>query len=326
MRRAHLRLTSALAGVGFLALPGVARTQQAFDGAWTLLVGKRTLLILALSSTGQAGQQCSGTLSRPSHMQTRDFASFSEVSGPIKSLPVGSCVAKDGALRFVVQDPSDAKERDTYVFHVQDTKHAEMAIDGVPLPSMRLVRAAADAKVSEDWDAARTYTPDDDAASNAEMKRMFDEDQKARQVGSIDWVKLGPMDTGRRAATAKLLRDGFLHTGEDYFWAATIFQHGSEPNDFLLAHTLSMISVRKGHELALWLACATLDRYLQGVKQPQIYGTQFLTPNGQPATQEPYNRDLISDDLRKRLDIPDIAAQEEQRKQYDSQRQPKAAK
>ena len=102
-------------------------------------------------------------------------------------------------------------------------------------------------------------------------------------------------------------------------WAANVFQHGDSPNDYLLAHTLAMVAVRKGRNDALWIATATLDRYLQSIKQSQIYGTQFLTPGDKPTTQEPYDRTLISDALRRQLGVPQLSAQEEQRKQYDAE-------
>ena len=48
--------------------------------------------------------------------------------------------------------------------------------------------------------------------------------------------------------------------------------------------------------------------------------TQFTTHGNMPTTQEPYNRKLISDALRKQLGVPGIEAQEEQRKGYDKAR------
>ncbi len=135
----------------------------------------------------------------------------------------------------------------------------------------------------------------------------------------MDWAVVGKEDAERRTATRKLLDAGALHSGEDYYWAATVFQHGDVSNDYLLAHTLAMVGVRRGFSDAIWIAAATLDRYLQSVKQPQIYGTQFFTPKGKAATQEPHDRTLIPDALRKDLDVPGLAAQEEQRKQYDAE-------
>jgi hypothetical protein len=153
------------------------------------------------------------------------------------------------------------------------------------------------------------------------MKRIFVENQRVRQPGlNIDWNSVGKSDADHRLATMKLLNAGALHTGEDFTWAAFIFQHGSTSNDHLLAHTLALVAIKKGSGDALWIATATLDRYLQSIKQPQIYGTQFPTPKNLPTTQEPYDRSLISDSLRLELGVPPLAAQETQRQKYDAER------
>jgi hypothetical protein len=70
----------------------------------------------------------------------------------------------------------------------------------------------------------------------------------------------------------------------------------------------------------VWIATATLDRYLQSRGQPQIYGTQFRTNDRQPTTQDPYNRTLISDALRRELGVPVQSAQDKQRHEYDVER------
>ena len=69
--------------------------------------------------------------------------------------------------------------------------------------------------------------------------------------------------------------------------------------------------------------CRTLDRYLNSIHQPQVYGTQFWTKAGEPTTQNPYNREVISDNLRRYLGVPSLAVQEEQRKRYDTERSQK---
>ena len=92
------------------------------------------------------------------------------------------------------------------------------------------------------------------------------------------------------------------------------------PADYLLAHTLSMVAVASGQASAIWIGAATLDRYLNSIRQPQIYGTQFFFKPGEPTTQEPYNRTLVSDALREQLGVPSQATQEGQRKQYDAER------
>ena len=79
-----------------------------------------------------------------------------------------------------------------------------------------------------------------------------------------------------RERVAALLAAGALHTADDYRKAAFVFQHGDRSDDYLLAHTLALVAVAKGDQGAAWIAAATLDRYLQSVRQPQIYGTQYL--------------------------------------------------
>jgi hypothetical protein len=82
-----------------------------------------------------------------------------------------------------------------------------------------------------------------------------------------------------------------------------------------------MVALNKSRSSALWIASATLDRYLQASNRPQVLGTQFfIPPDDRPTTQEPYDRGLISDALRRALGVPPLAAQDEQRKQYDAGR------
>jgi hypothetical protein len=123
-------------------------------------------------------------------------------------------------------------------------------------------------------------------------------------------------DAERRRQTQQLLDGGQLHTAEDFTRAAFVFQHGSTPEDFLLAHTLAMVAVARGNAGALWIASATLDRYLHVVGKPQVYGTQFTFEPNHSLTQEPFNRELVSDALRHQLDVPSLA---EQRKQLIEQ-------
>ena len=162
-------------------------------------------------------------------------------------------------------------------------------------------------------------------ASSSEMQRIFDEDQAARQnalsFSKAQGVALYKADVARRAAVQKLLDAGDLHTGQDFEEAAFIFQHGNTADDYVLAHTLATLAVAKGRASAVWIMTATLDRYLQKIGQPQIYGSQYLPhPDGQ-WTQEPYNRTLISDSLLHQLGVPSRANQEKQLEMYRKQAQ-----
>lgn len=299
----------------------VADSSSGFNGEWILPLGVHTMLVLSVQLAGGKGQAVSGSLSRPKHLATMDMISFSRLEGPVEVEPIVASEWKGSSLSITVRNPTDKSDESTYVLSVKDATHAELQLVGVPFPPMNLVRALGPVSVSEDWEPGRTYSPDDDAASNPEMKRIFDEDQRVRQPGlKIDWAVVSKSDAARRDATMKLLNEGALHSGEDFMWAANVFQHGDLPNDYLLAHTLAMIAVRRGYSDGIWIAAATLDRYLQMMKQPQIYGTQFMTPKVTPTTQEPYDRTLISDSLRHLLDVPSLAAQEQRCKQYDAER------
>jgi hypothetical protein len=160
------------------------------------------------------------------------------------------------------------------------------------------------------------------AQSSVDMEKIFDADQADRQMNlaamtpeqRLEWInKIGPRDAQRRKQVMDLVSRGALRTGQDFEEAAFIFQHGEKPNDFLLAHTLAMVAIANGSVKSRWIAAATLDRYLQKIQQPQIYGTQyFIGPNqGDKFTQEPYDRQLVPDSLRAAMCVPDQTAQQQ---------------
>jgi len=302
-------------------LANVAQTLQSTTGQWTLQLGKRTFLVLSLNPpNGQSGV-VRGTLARPTHFQTEDAVSFSNIEGPTEVEAILASQWRANTLSFTVQNPKDASDTTKYLLTVKDDTDAELQLEDVPLAPLKLKRVSGIVSVSDDWRVGERYSPDDDAPSNPEMRKIFAEDQRVRQsYPNIDWASVSKSDAIRRAETMKLLNEGNLHSGEDFTWAAFIFQHGSGPDDFLLAHTLAVVAIRRGYSDATWIAAATLDRYLQSIKQPQIYGTQFLTPDGKVTTQDPYNSTLIPDSLRRQMKVPDLASQQGQRQQYDAQR------
>lgn len=287
----------------------VAQTQQSAMGEWTLQLGKRAFLVLSLKPANGKTGAVTGTLSYPAKFQTGNGVSFSHVEGPARVEPIVASEWKGNVLTFTVQNSKDSTDKDVYRMSVKDGTDAELQFDEA-LPPFRLKRASGTAAVADDWRPGQTYSPDDDAPSNPEMKRIYEEDQRVRQsYANIDWASVNKADAERRAATMRLLNAGALHSGEDFTWAAFIFQHGSTPDDYLLAHTLAIVAIERGAGDATWIAAATLDRYLQSIQQPQIYGTQFQMPAGKATTQEPFDRALIPDSLRRQMGVPDLAAQ-----------------
>jgi hypothetical protein len=155
------------------------------------------------------------------------------------------------------------------------------------------------------------------------MTAIFEADQADRRPaegGSIDWAAVTPRDEARRARTMALLNAGALHSGDDFRHAAFVFQHGGSPESYLLAHTLATIAAARGRPDATWIAAATLDRYLQSIGRPQVYGTQYSNRDGAGWTQEPYDRTLVSDELRATLGVPNQAAQAARIQAMEAQR------
>ena len=153
--------------------------------------------------------------------------------------------------------------------------------------------------------------------TNAEMTAIFEADQRARSGEMVDGNLVGRQDEARRKRAQALMDSGAFNSGDDFYHAAFVFQHGRMPDDYLKAHLLATIAVARGKAEATWIAAATLDRYLQAIGRPQILGTQFYTgPDGR-TTQEPFDRSLASDALRASLGVPPLTQQEERRKSIE---------
>lgn len=294
---------------------------QKFGGAWTMSLGQRTFMVLQLT---ESGGKVTGTLSRPESFQVDSSGfRFSHITSVEAKEAITSATIQNDQLRFVTANPKDKEDTSEYEMTLTSKDQASLKITDAPLDAWNLTRSSGNsvASVAKDWDPQRSYTVEDSAVSNTEMQRIYDEDQKPRQkpgeLSAEKWTVLNEQDAERRRLTRQLLADGKLRTGEDFARAAFIFQHGSSPDDFLLAHTLATIAVAKGDEEAIWITTATLDRYLHSAGKPQIYGTQFKA--GSSATQEPFNRDLISDALRRQLGVPSLSAQQEQQKYWAEQ-------
>jgi hypothetical protein len=138
-------------------------------------------------------------------------------------------------------------------------------------------------------------------------------------TASIDWKVVRPADEKRRVRTEQLLDGGQLKTGDDFYDAAFVFQHGDAASDYMKAHLLAMVAIARGQPDAPWIAAATLDRYLQEIGKPQALGTQFSGSEDGKFTQEPYDRTLASDAMRRALQVPPLAEQEAQRREYEAE-------
>lgn len=286
-----------------------------FTGTWALRLGERNLFVLTLTPEGEGVR---GSFDRPEIFFSMNSI-FSGMRGGVRRDRVVRSRFADGVLHLTIQNANDAKDEDSYAMVLKGIR-AELVFDNAPagmiLEPYIFERAPLGAVVATDWEPNRAYVPGDSDAPSTEMKAIFDEDQRVRLAEHIEPQALIRTDAERRAQTRTLLAVGALHTGKDYEEAAFVFQHGDSPQDYLLAHTLAMVAVSKGDATAIWIAAATLDRYLERIGQKQIFGTQFSSDPKGNWTQEPYDRELLSDALRRQLGVPPRSVQAEQLKAY----------
>jgi hypothetical protein len=282
-----------------------------FAGTWAMPIDQHSLYVLTLVVEGN---DIKGSLDRPAKVSSMSNAIFANIGGGIQHIPIiRGQFAKD-TMHITLPVNDDPKDEDQYVMLVHGNQAELVPDDPFVGNSLALERVPPGTRPSADWEPNRAYSINDSSASSNEMKAIADEDQKVRTAAKIDWNAVNESDAVRREQTRKLLADGALHTGEDYENASLIFQHSHSPEDYLLAHTLALVAVSKGDATAVWLAAATLDRYLEAIGQKQIYGTQFSVGADHKVTQEPYSRDLVSDALRRQLGVPAQATQTQRAK------------
>lgn len=168
-------------------------------------------------------------------------------------------------------------------------------------------------------------------ANNQELRQLYMDDQHDRgnepfieyddhgkrltpkkEWKALSEEEMSKRDMARRKLVQQMLAAGTVRTGEDYTFASFIFQHGTGPDDFLLAHILATVALSKGYKEARWIAAAALDRYLQSMKQPQVFGTQFPFNPSHEVNQGNYNVDLISDSVRAALCVIPLEKQKKQ--------------
>jgi hypothetical protein len=292
------------------ALPAAAQPAGSDKGQWALYAEGRPILVLTLDEDSRG--RWSGALDVPDEFQMRgDPPVFSGVKGPAKRRHTNAARQRTDHLELTFTSSAAPSKPSTWRRTAAD--EGELLIIGAVQP-LRLQRVSGTARVPDDWDPERSYPTSRTFASNREMTALFQADQAARtRPGEIDWTIVAREDEARRARTKALLDSGALNSGDDFWHAAFVFQHGGDADSYLLAHTLATVAIARGRSDATWIAAASLDRYLQKIGQKQIYGTQYRVPKGDPATQEPYDRALISDALRKVLGVPAQADQEKRR-------------
>jgi hypothetical protein len=287
------------------------------SGRWALRSLGRPMVIVTLRRDPEGWR---GEVERPTTL-TADGAvtSLSELSGPRIVRMITSASETPNGLALSIAPAQASAPADIMVLSLRPDGTARLKPRGMPGDGFVLDRARADETLFVGWDAKAEYPIDQHWQTSAEMTRLFEQDQAVRRMpGKIDWTKVSAEDAERRKAARALLDASKLASADDFYHAAFVFQHGDAPEDYLLAHTLALVSIARGKAEATWIAAATFDRYLQAIGQSQVYGTQYKTPTGAEATQDPFDRKLVPDALRQALGVPALAEQEETRKEYSN--------
>ena len=135
------------------------------------------------------------------------------------------------------------------------------------------------------------------ATNNAELQKLRDDDQADRE-GEIDQAKMARMqvnDSVRQTRTLEMIEEGTPKTGRDMHNAATVLQHGGTPENYRLAHELSIAAIALGDTTALWLVSRSYDRMLLSMGHRQRLNTQY---GGADAKPMPLDTTGVNDRIR----------------------------
>jgi len=145
---------------------------------------------------------------------------------------------------------------------------------------------------------------------NAELKKMYDDDQGSRMVSNIDWVQLTKNDNIRENRVYEFIKEGKIVTGKDYYHSAMIFQHGKDSVAYGMAVKQMKKAIELDPKINKWLLAAAIDRDLMSRNKPQIYGTQYVK-KGENAKWERYKIDTtqVTAEERKHYNVETLAEQ-----------------
>ena len=146
------------------------------------------------------------------------------------------------------------------------------------------------------------------AQSNSEVLAIFTEDQtdRAQPLTQELMPILLARDSVRLSRIKTIYSAGKLTTGDDFLYAAFIFQHSQLSQDYLIAYELARKAADFGVEKGKWLSAASKDRYLLSIGKLQIYGTQFSISQDGVWALRPMDSSAVTDEDRKNLNVPTL--------------------
>lgn len=164
------------------------------------------------------------------------------------------------------------------------------------------------------------YTPEissSEPSDNEELQRLYREDQQDRLSDTINWAHVMTRDSIRELRVFTLLKNHLISTGQDYYHAAMILQHGSDTTASRMAVEMMRQSIELDGHISKWLLAAAIDRNLMRRGQPQIYGTQFISDDRGVFSRYVLDSTAISDLERRQYGVETLAEQREKLKRLN---------
>ena len=144
---------------------------------------------------------------------------------------------------------------------------------------------------------------------NKILEKLFKEDQNDRMTlgADGDFAMIEKRDIERKNIVKRLLREGAVITGRDFYIAAMIFHHGQSLADYKTALKLAKESNKKGYQKAKWLCAGVTDRLLMKQGKKQKFGTQFIRKNPRSKWVLAPIEKGMTDEERKQFNVPPLA-------------------
>ena len=238
-----------LASLGVLACSGKPAPDAGFTGTWVVNVNGRPFMVLALDPEGRG---YGGTLEQPNQWTvTGDGRLFSGIGREAATGRVTATAPGKASLRITANAPRSGDKQELE-FSLTSRDEGRLKLADAPFDPWPVIRYAGSgtARVWTGWESKRSYALDEPYVKpNAEMAAIYQADQAPRQSLKSYYATAAQVDkddAARREQVRVLIDKGQLRAAEDFRLAAMVFQHGSEPRDYLFAHTLALVALEKG--------------------------------------------------------------------------------
>jgi hypothetical protein len=273
--------------------PSTAQTPglRGYAGQWVCKYENRNLIVLTLQ---YANGRLAGVMSMPKHFQMEQGGEISHISSEVGVEEVEKASIVGGHLEFVTKRNNDENQ---FSMRLIGSDRASLGLIGIPLQPWELARVIASEKavVATDWpqQGPRTVTKDI-AALQAQLKRMYDQDQAVRLAEPLSDLRMNQTNEQinqidkrnypqllriyQKYGLPRISVVGSDAAGE--FWL--LVQHQDSHLDFQKQVLQDMKGAVEQGEASKANYAYLYDRVMVNEQKPQHWGTQISCKNGKP--------------------------------------------